>query len=1117
MKSTSRSHFLWISATALSAMLYFFAFRFFPQTFPIIHLNITMDLEQALEQADVIAQKNNLGPVDYQNAAMFYTDDAVKTFVELEAGGKNALVTMMEEKLYMPYTWRIRHFKEHEKNESTIMFTPDGKPYGFVETISENIPGEQLSEKDARIIAETEAVTNWNINFDHYRLVEASQKTEMSKRIDHAFVYERSDKKIGEGLYRLKIIISGNKVTELTHFVQVPEAFTRRYTEMRSANITLTIIATLIMILLYVVGGGVGLYWIIKKRWHIIKQPLFCAFVLASMTTLASINQLPFLWMQYNSAFSINGFLAQLLLSCLVALFGQTAFYTIIIMAAEGLTRRAFGNHPQLWSLWSTEYSSSYAVLGRTVGGYLFVGFNLTFVIAFYLLSLRYLGWWSPSEILFDPNILATYVPWFPPIALSLNAGFIEECLFRAIPLAGAALLGTHFGKRNWYIAIAFILQAIIFGAVHANYPVQPSYARLAELLIPSFVWGAIYLRFGLLTTIIAHFVYDVIWFSIPIFILHTPDAFSYKIVICIVTLFPLLRVIYARFRKGTWSQLPESARNASWQPSTAIEQEQEEVGEVHSTIEERTQRKKWIIILGILGFIAWVSTTRFTHDGITIAIDRNQAVAHAHNFLQQKDVILTAPWKTLPLVFNHYALVPQIAKQHIFIWKKGKKDLYHTLLGTYLQPAHWTIRYAQFDTDIVQRAEEHKIMLYDKSVWRHQHQLPESSTGASLTQEQARTLAHATLQEQFNLDPAQLTEISAIQSQLPNRVNWLFVFAHDAIYPLKTGQARISILIAGNEVIDVARTIHVPEEWERKEQNKHNTLSIIATIFALTLIFFLLLGIIFAFRQKRVFSFSRKLFFTLFGVITTISIIEMINTWQNIIGSFDTNSPLHDQLLRVIIFFVIVLLFKSTLYSVFLSYLLSFKMPYKTLHNRLNISMGICIGLLMAGIISFAQILIPINMPLWPSYEALMCSIPLLASLLSSINQYLHLTMSYSSLFIVVDTATAQWQKKRIFFGIFAALLGMTMVSLPSLKLLPLWMITGSLVGLLLLALYTHIIRYNYALIPLATGSFLLLSIIQQGIFNAYPHALLASIINACSVTIIALAWYRYVRKNDQ
>ena len=100
--------------------------------------------------------------------------------------------------------------------------------------------------------------------FTDYTLVEASQKTEPSGRIDHTFVYERADKKIGgEGLYRLKIVVSGDKMTELTHFVKVPEAFNRRYAEMRSANNTISWVANLLMGLLYILAGcGLGLFCI---------------------------------------------------------------------------------------------------------------------------------------------------------------------------------------------------------------------------------------------------------------------------------------------------------------------------------------------------------------------------------------------------------------------------------------------------------------------------------------------------------------------------------------------------------------------------------------------------------------------------------------------------------------------------------------------------------------------------------------------------------------------------------------------------------------------------------------------------------------------------------------
>ena len=95
----------------------------------------------------------------------------------------------------------------------------------------------------------------------------------------------------------------------------------------------------------------------------------------------------------------------------------------------------------------------------------------------------------------------------------------MEECLFRAVPLSLGALIGAHFGRKRAGIAIAFVLQALVFGAAHANYPGFPSYSRLVELIIPSMIWAAIFLRFGLLPTIILHACFDLSLFAIPLFL----------------------------------------------------------------------------------------------------------------------------------------------------------------------------------------------------------------------------------------------------------------------------------------------------------------------------------------------------------------------------------------------------------------------------------------------------------------------------------------------------------------------------------------------------------------------------------------------------------------------
>ena len=56
-------------------------------------------------------------------------------------------------------------------------------------------------------------------------------------------------------------------------------------------------------------------------------------------------------------------------------------------------------------------------MLGRTLGGYLFVPIELALIAAFYFVTNRYFGWWQPSETLTDPNILGSALPALAPIA----------------------------------------------------------------------------------------------------------------------------------------------------------------------------------------------------------------------------------------------------------------------------------------------------------------------------------------------------------------------------------------------------------------------------------------------------------------------------------------------------------------------------------------------------------------------------------------------------------------------------------------------------------------------------------------------------------------------------
>ena len=134
----------------------------FSSAFPLVSIDLRMDRGEALQRARALAAEHRLGPPAFRQAATFGGDEEVQTYVELEAGGKDAFARMIRDGRYAPSAWRVRHFREHDPNETWIRFAPAGVPIGFVERLPETAPGARLPAADARAIAERAALA-WHV------------------------------------------------------------------------------------------------------------------------------------------------------------------------------------------------------------------------------------------------------------------------------------------------------------------------------------------------------------------------------------------------------------------------------------------------------------------------------------------------------------------------------------------------------------------------------------------------------------------------------------------------------------------------------------------------------------------------------------------------------------------------------------------------------------------------------------------------------------------------------------------------------------------------------------------------------------------------------------------
>ena len=667
---------------------------------------------------------------------------------------------------------------------------------------------------------------------------------------------------------------------------------------MRSANNNMARVSGLAAGALYGVGGCIlGTLWLLRRRALLWRPALAAGAVVAGINALALLANAPQSWFGFDTAQSTWVFWGQQVgLAALVLLVGSLLL-ALVFMAAEGLTRLAFPDHPQLWRLWSRDAAATPAVLGRTLGGYLFVPVELALIAAFYFFTNRYLGWWQPSESLTDPNILGSALPALASIGMALQAGFMEECVFRAIPLSVAALIGARFGQPRIFIGFALVLQAVIFGGAHANYPGFPAYSRLVELVVPAFIWGLIYLRFGLLTTVVLHAVFDLALMSIPVFLVEGSGSALNQALVVAAGLVPLAIVFWQRARVGRWVELLPSSRNAGWLAAAGI------VASVATAT--RVAAGVWTLrtlrvlpVLGVVGLVAIVVAGDFHSDVPPLAIDRATAEAAADAALKERGIALLTDWK--------HASATRTAPEepvawlwHKFVWRVAGKETYRKLVGTWLAPPLWEVRYARFEGgDVADRAEEWRVTVAgDGSVRQVRHVLPERRAGARLSRDDAKSLAQREIRQRFGLDPALLREVSVEQQDRPARTDWEFAYADPRVDAGKGGEARIGVAIAGDEVANAGRYVFVPEEWQRAERERAGPLGIAKNIVAMAVVILVIAALIAAIVAWSRGRFDRRAFWIASGLVLAAGIVNTANQWPLLGMRLSTAEPVTPQI----------------------------------------------------------------------------------------------------------------------------------------------------------------------------------------------------------------------------
>jgi membrane protease YdiL (CAAX protease family) len=858
----------------------------FPRALPIVALEQSLTREVALARADSFFRAHSLAPSGARTAVRFQRNDSVLTFVELAGGGHDSLNALVRGDDIAPFTWSVRAFDAGNPREARVSFAPDGRILGFERRLAEADRRPAVSPDSGQRLA-TQVLDTWiDESADRWKLVTTSYDTKKtSGRVDRTYTFERVDRRIGGAPIRAEVVIAGDTPARIRPFVEIPESFKRRYAEMRSWNELLTLLAG-VGILAVVIVGIITLTRYARERSVRWREPMLVGVVIGALTLLAGVNEMPGSWFSYDTAMSPNVFRAIQVLGAIIVGLSTALLVGFTLAAAEAATRQAFPLHLDWWKLW--RFRGTREVANQVGGGYAVAAIAFAYVAIFYLATRTLFGWWVPSELLDDPNQIASPMPWISGIAISLNASVWEEALFRALPLSLLSLWVGQRSGRRWWMAGGVVVSALIFGFAHADYESWPPYSRGVEIFLDACLWAVLFIYFGLLVTVVAHFVYDVVLFGI---FAAAGNAIEYRVtaaIILLAMLAPALVVLWRWARQRRLESAPADARFAAWTPLEAEQPAAPITPRQAGAFTKRARRLAlWAAAAGVIVAVARPPKPTL---GPQFTADRSRVVQTADSMLRAHGGN-PADWKRLTLIgTDTTAAWPRFLRQYKLVPEAQR------FAATYAVPAWWVVRYVRTTGTTAQRAEEWRArLLPDGRPLQLQHFIPDSASRPPADSAAVRRIALVVLSRN-GIDTSTLQETELKETARPARRDFALTYTDTAVKLPAGAVARARVQIAGDEPLVARRSVELPEAFLRADRARQTNRLMVAGVAMLLLFGLIVTGGILVKRRRPVLvqdgALDRRDTVILLGALIVLAVLSGLNSLPSELGAYETSRP---------------------------------------------------------------------------------------------------------------------------------------------------------------------------------------------------------------------------------
>ena len=526
--------FLGISGAIIFFLLY-------DRALPSASVDVSVTRAQVEEIASGYLQEFGYAPDNYKIVLSFSEDRSSLYYLQRTLGVEESNARMIEEE-WPVYYWYVRWFKPLEKEEFRVYLKPNGEFLGFTHIIPEDALADELSQADASVLARNFLATYTNWQIESWQEIEASSKTQPGGRVDHLFTWRAKDFSAGSAEMHYSVTVHGDVIGNVDHWVKVPETFSRQFSQEREQANLINSIAYILGFLGFLVAALVGIG--ISRTDG--KRAFGPALLVGGVSLAAALNYLSLYPLSYSTTQNYTLFWAlSLLMIFFSALFPMGVVF-VGLLGGQYLSRLVWPREDRVLVRGSERWLAFSLSAWR---GIMFGGVHLAYVVSFYLLSSKYLGWWSPVRAEYS-NIFSTPLPFLSALDAGLSAALTEEFLFR---LVGISLFLWIFKKK--YLWAAILIPGVLWAFAHSSYVTYPIYVRGIELIPVAILLGIIFTKFDLLTAIISHFTYNMIIVGVVLLRASEPYYFRSGLVVLFIiglTLLPgLVWQTRSWFKKG--------------------------------------------------------------------------------------------------------------------------------------------------------------------------------------------------------------------------------------------------------------------------------------------------------------------------------------------------------------------------------------------------------------------------------------------------------------------------------------------------------------------------------------------------------------------------------------